>query len=113
MKTIRGRHKDSLVIVKIFVKPEQGLSLQRYVQRLEGMQQILIQSKRLGYHKFTSNTTFYHVRGAKGAGWYAQCVSMAADAGDRKGRLLSPTILLWQLVRSHQVNGLAAGEPLS
>jgi len=35
MKTIRGRHKDSLVIVKIFVKPEQGLSLQRYVQRLE------------------------------------------------------------------------------
>jgi phosphoinositide-3-kinase regulatory subunit 4 len=36
MKTIRGRHKDSLVIVKIFVKPEQGLSLKRYVQRLEG-----------------------------------------------------------------------------
>ncbi|KAH8550281.1 hypothetical protein BGW37DRAFT_79383 [Umbelopsis sp. PMI_123] len=35
MKTIRGLHKDSLVIVKIFVKPEQGLSLQRYLQRLE------------------------------------------------------------------------------
>ncbi|KAJ2958801.1 hypothetical protein NQZ79_g5668 [Umbelopsis isabellina] len=35
MKTIRGRHKDSLVIVKIFVKPEQGLSLHRYVQHLE------------------------------------------------------------------------------
>jgi len=42
MKTIRGLHKDSLVIVKIFVKPEQGLSLQRYVQRLEGTHSYLV-----------------------------------------------------------------------
>ncbi|RUS35034.1 hypothetical protein BC938DRAFT_476587 [Jimgerdemannia flammicorona] len=32
MKTIRGRHKDGLVVVKIFVKPEPGLSLKTYVK---------------------------------------------------------------------------------
>ncbi|KAI9029972.1 hypothetical protein CLU79DRAFT_733513 [Phycomyces nitens] len=35
MKTIRGRHKDGMVVVKIFVKPDLGMSLQNYVKRLQ------------------------------------------------------------------------------
>ncbi|CAG8444654.1 3441_t:CDS:10 [Ambispora leptoticha] len=35
MKTIRGRHKDSAVVVKIFIKPEPGLSLSHIVKALE------------------------------------------------------------------------------
>ncbi|CAG8467942.1 599_t:CDS:10 [Ambispora gerdemannii] len=35
MKTIRGRHKDSTVVVKIFIKPEPGLSLSHIVKALE------------------------------------------------------------------------------
>ncbi|KAL0095744.1 kinase-like domain-containing protein, partial [Phycomyces blakesleeanus] len=35
MKTIRGRHKDGMVVVKIFVKPELNMSLQNYVKRLQ------------------------------------------------------------------------------
>lgn len=36
MKTIRGRHKDTLVVVKIFVKPDPQLSLRSYVKKLQG-----------------------------------------------------------------------------
>lgn len=36
MKTIRGRHKDGSVVVKIFVKPEPGLSLKTYVKTVQG-----------------------------------------------------------------------------
>ncbi|KAG0188811.1 Serine/threonine-protein kinase [Apophysomyces sp. BC1034] len=35
MKTIRGRHKDGFVVVKIFVKPELGMSLRNYVKKLQ------------------------------------------------------------------------------
>ncbi|RUS22693.1 hypothetical protein BC937DRAFT_87736 [Endogone sp. FLAS-F59071] len=35
MKTIRGRHKDGSVVVKIFVKPEPGLSLKTYVKTVQ------------------------------------------------------------------------------
>ncbi|KAI8081764.1 uncharacterized protein BX664DRAFT_388695 [Halteromyces radiatus] len=35
MKTIRGRHKDGLVVVKIFVKPKLGLSLRQHVKQLQ------------------------------------------------------------------------------
>ena len=37
MKTIRGRHKEGAVVVKIFIKPEPGLSLSNYVKALQGM----------------------------------------------------------------------------
>ncbi|KAF7730449.1 Serine/threonine-protein kinase [Apophysomyces ossiformis] len=35
MKTIRGRHKGGLVVVKIFVKPELDMSLRSYVKKLQ------------------------------------------------------------------------------
>ncbi|KAI8066486.1 hypothetical protein BC940DRAFT_368091 [Gongronella butleri] len=35
MKTVRGRHSDGLVVVKIFAKPKVGLSLREYVKRLK------------------------------------------------------------------------------
>ncbi|KAF0433331.1 ARM repeat-containing protein [Gigaspora margarita] len=34
MKTIRGRHKEGLVVIKIFIKPEPGLSLENVVKTL-------------------------------------------------------------------------------
>lgn len=38
MKTILGRHdKDGYVVVKIFVKPELGMSLSRRVKKLKGL----------------------------------------------------------------------------
>ncbi|KAI8391462.1 uncharacterized protein BYT42DRAFT_602293 [Radiomyces spectabilis] len=35
LKTIRGRHKDTVIVVKIFIKPEIGMSLRNYVKRLQ------------------------------------------------------------------------------
>ncbi|CAG8628971.1 18854_t:CDS:10 [Dentiscutata erythropus] len=35
MKTIRGRHKEGLVVIKIFIKPEPGLSLSNVVKSLQ------------------------------------------------------------------------------
>jgi hypothetical protein len=35
MKTIRGRHKDGYVVVKIFVKPELGMSLSKYIKKIK------------------------------------------------------------------------------
>lgn len=37
MKTIRGRHKEGAVVVKIFIKPVPGLSLSNIVKALQGM----------------------------------------------------------------------------
>jgi hypothetical protein len=38
MKTILGRHdKDGYVVVKIFVKPELGMSLSKRVKKLKGL----------------------------------------------------------------------------
>ncbi|KAJ8663211.1 hypothetical protein O0I10_001388 [Lichtheimia ornata] len=42
MKTIRGRHKDTLVVVKIFVKPDPQLSLRSYVKKLQDEHDALI-----------------------------------------------------------------------
>lgn len=37
MKTILGRHeRDGYVVVKIFVKPELGMSLKKRVKKLKG-----------------------------------------------------------------------------
>lgn len=36
MKTIRGRHSDGLVVVKIFVKPEPQMSLRHHIRKLQG-----------------------------------------------------------------------------
>ncbi|OZJ02366.1 hypothetical protein BZG36_04469, partial [Bifiguratus adelaidae] len=43
LKTIRGRHRDGLVVVKIFVKPEPGLSLRRYMLQVGREHRALIQ----------------------------------------------------------------------
>jgi hypothetical protein len=37
MKTIRGRHKEGAVVVKIFIKPVPGISLSNIVKALQGM----------------------------------------------------------------------------
>ena len=47
LKTIRARHKNGLVVVKVFTKPYATLSLKEYVQGLIGI-----------YSK--SNTSLYH-----------------------------------------------------
>ncbi|ORX62898.1 ARM repeat-containing protein [Hesseltinella vesiculosa] len=35
MKTVRGRHNDGMVVVKIFAKPKLGLSLKEYAKRMK------------------------------------------------------------------------------
>jgi phosphoinositide-3-kinase regulatory subunit 4 len=37
LKTVRCRHRNGPVVVKIYIKPDLGLSLSRYQRRLKGM----------------------------------------------------------------------------
>jgi len=39
LKTVRSRHRNGPVVVKIYIKPDLGLSLSRYQRRLKGMSQ--------------------------------------------------------------------------
>jgi len=39
LKTVRCRHRRGPVVVKIYIKPDLGLSLNRYQRRLKGMLQ--------------------------------------------------------------------------
>jgi hypothetical protein len=36
MKTLRGRHKDGYVVIKLFIKPESGMSLTKQVKKFNG-----------------------------------------------------------------------------
>lgn len=40
LKTVRCRHQNGLVVVKIYIKPDLGLSLSRYQRRLKGMSRV-------------------------------------------------------------------------
>ncbi|KNC97679.1 VPS15 protein kinase [Spizellomyces punctatus DAOM BR117] len=42
MKTIRCKHREGLVVVKIFIKPDAGISLRKYVQELKAERDILL-----------------------------------------------------------------------
>lgn len=42
LKTVRCRHQNGLVVVKIYIKPDLGLSLSRYQRRLKGMSRVLL-----------------------------------------------------------------------
>ncbi|KAJ3185754.1 Serine/threonine-protein kinase [Gaertneriomyces sp. JEL0708] len=41
MKTIRCKHQDGLVVVKIFIKPDAGVSLHEHVKRIQAERQVL------------------------------------------------------------------------
>ncbi|KAK9239906.1 hypothetical protein V1525DRAFT_371857 [Lipomyces kononenkoae] len=52
MKTVRGRHKDGLVIVKIFIKPMANLSLRMFQRQLTNEREALLEvSHAIGYSK--------------------------------------------------------------
>lgn len=52
MKTIRGRHRDGPVVVKIFIKPAQGVSLTSTVRRLQAERDALLEiPNAFGYQK--------------------------------------------------------------
>lgn len=42
MKTLRGRHKDGYVVIKLFIKPESGLNLSKQVKKLKGIFEYLL-----------------------------------------------------------------------
>ncbi|KAI8827076.1 uncharacterized protein EV422DRAFT_549569 [Fimicolochytrium jonesii] len=42
MKTIRCKHRDGLVVVKIFIKPDTAISLRDYVQTIKGERDLLL-----------------------------------------------------------------------
>ncbi|KAL1922119.1 uncharacterized protein VTP21DRAFT_10761 [Calcarisporiella thermophila] len=44
LKTIRGRHKEGSVVVKIFIKPSENYSLQAYMKRIEAEQILLAEA---------------------------------------------------------------------
>ena len=37
LKTVKCRHKNGYLVVKIFIKPDPGLSLRKYHRRLKSM----------------------------------------------------------------------------
>jgi hypothetical protein len=37
MKTLRGRHKDGYVVIKLFIKPELGINLATQVEKIKGI----------------------------------------------------------------------------
>jgi phosphoinositide-3-kinase regulatory subunit 4 len=37
MKTLRGRHKDGYVVIKLFIKPESGINLVKQVEKIKGI----------------------------------------------------------------------------
>ncbi|KAI8905706.1 hypothetical protein DFJ77DRAFT_435262 [Powellomyces hirtus] len=43
MKTIRCKHRDGLVVVKIFIKPDTGISLREHVNKLKGERDLLLE----------------------------------------------------------------------
>ncbi|KAI8594057.1 hypothetical protein BDZ88DRAFT_402446 [Geranomyces variabilis] len=43
MKTIRCKHRDGLVVVKIFIKPDTGISLRDHVNRLKAERDLLLE----------------------------------------------------------------------
>ncbi|RKO92149.1 hypothetical protein BDK51DRAFT_20317 [Blyttiomyces helicus] len=43
MKTIRCKHREGTVVVKIFIKPEPGVSLKKYVRALQAERDILLE----------------------------------------------------------------------
>ncbi|OBZ87474.1 putative serine/threonine-protein kinase VPS15 [Choanephora cucurbitarum] len=42
MKTLRGRHKDGYVIIKLFIKPESGMNLSKQVKKIKEESQALL-----------------------------------------------------------------------
>lgn len=42
MKTLRGRHKDGYVVIKLFIKPESGMPLLKQVKKFNGKEYFFI-----------------------------------------------------------------------
>lgn len=98
MKTIRGRHKDTLVVVKIFVKPDPQLSLRSYVKKLQGMWF----KNKVGYDWISSWLRF--LRRAWCPYQRFERISFSTYPGNRQGSVPRSSILLQQSLRSHKVN---------
>ncbi|GAA5807781.1 hypothetical protein MFLAVUS_001160 [Mucor flavus] len=56
MKTLRGRHKDGYVVIKLFVKPESGMSLLKQVKKFNEEQEALQQVPNAFYFQRILNT---------------------------------------------------------
>jgi hypothetical protein len=103
MKTIRGRHKDGLVVVKILIKPK-GVSLQKYVKRLQSKcwkgdeQMYLCMSWKVDTSILRLPRWIRcHLHGL-------QCLHSPKDAWDRWCSIHGTTILIQQLIRSDKVS---------
>ncbi|GAB7346883.1 hypothetical protein MBLNU459_g1963t1 [Dothideomycetes sp. NU459] len=58
MKTIRARHKDGLVIAKVFIKPYPNLKLEKYTERLLNERRVLADVPNvLPYHRILETAT--------------------------------------------------------
>lgn len=60
MKTLRGRHKDGYVVIKLFVKPESGMSLLKQVKKFNGNN-----NKSCSFFLSPSKQCIYIYRGAR------------------------------------------------
>ncbi|KAI7887761.1 kinase-like domain-containing protein, partial [Mucor mucedo] len=56
MKTLRGRHKDGYVVIKLFIKPESGMSLLKQVKKFNEEREALINVPNAFYFQRILNT---------------------------------------------------------
>ncbi len=91
MKTIRCRHKEGAVVVKIFIKPEPGLSLSNVVKALQGMFQIFKKFGLVCMNLFLKFIFLY--RGERSIIRSSKCVCISTYIRNRKSRIFNKTIL--------------------
>lgn len=86
MKTLRGRHKDGYVVIKLFIKPESGINLAKQVEKIKGIR-IFIGSR-------LDRLPCRACRGAHFTAKCAQCLLFSARHGNRSSSLSRSTIPL-------------------
>lgn len=86
MKTLRGRHKDGHVVIKLFVKPESGMSLLKQVKKFNGNLLLLFDV----ISAFPSKTKMY--RGKRSIITSAKCFLFSENIEYRTSYFISSTI---------------------
>lgn len=83
LKTVKCRHKNGYLVIKIFIKPDPGLSLRKYHKRLKGA----YYTKRPGLRIILCPTS------RKGrASRHTKRVHVSNIRGDRQGGLLDSAV---------------------
>ena len=96
LKTVRCRHRNGPLVVKIFIKPDPGVSLRKFQRRLKSACSTIY----CNCLPLTSNLLLSRTRGSRG---HRERIQLSELRGDREGWLFDSTMDCEQLVRPHQV----------